>query len=644
MKDVKETFKVMFDIDINLFPENVRKGFQDIEDNHDRAWTLDVYEKNKNNLEKNALFYRGTYITFGEMFEKVEEYANIFSNMNVKEGTEVPMCISNTPEFVISILALNLLGAKINCFGKFDKDYLTEIMNDCNCDFMLATDDLYDYVKESVDNTDNIKKVVLFSLTDSLKDGKDPYIELDKNFYDFENKVPAFKEMDCKVIDKNEFYSYKTDDVKKITEYDIGRINTEFLVTYSSGSTNAHRPKAIVHTNRSLITMGRFQDRDLSDLPPTKDLRGLALIPPHSNTGIITSMSDVLYKACTVCLEPIYQKEFLLRSFAINKPNYASVARNMLVYAAKQLYGNKQYENFKMPYMMLLTSVGEPTSMGEEKFVNKMLRKAKCGVDKLPVPFSPVPISVGGGSCELGGLFFTAYRRYQDLNPKYKLKNKRVALRKYHMVQASVIDENGNHLGPNQIGKLVIKTPTMMKKYKNNKQATEEFYTTDILGRTWADAKVYALIDEYGSVKMLGRIGNELILDDDTRVPMFMIGEEVEKDTKNVLSYEVINVDNTAVIHIEFQPDKVKSKEKILAGIENRINKRFGDLVSGKVTYRVRTFEEGFEGNKSEKRDCIRLANEGITEKCIKPIIEDDNIILVPYDEYINGKQKVLVK
>ena len=45
---------------------------------------------------------------------------------------------------------------------------------------------------------------------------------------------------------------------------------------------------------------------------------------------ILWSVTDVLYKACTVCLEPIYQKEFLLRSFAINKPNYASVARNLL--------------------------------------------------------------------------------------------------------------------------------------------------------------------------------------------------------------------------------------------------------------------------------------------------------------------------
>ena len=69
----------------------------------------------------------------------------------------------------------------------------------------------------------------------------------------------------------------------------------------------------------------------------------------------------------------------------------------------------------------MLTAVGEPLSMGEEKFINKMLRKAECGVDRLPRPFAPVPVSIGGGDCERGGMFFTSYRLYRDLNPKFKI-------------------------------------------------------------------------------------------------------------------------------------------------------------------------------------------------------------------------------
>ena len=37
----------------------------------------------------------------------------------------------------------------------------------------------------------------------------------------------------------------------------------------------------------------------------------------------------------------------------------------------KKIYSDKRFTNFKMPYMMMLTSVGEPTSKGEEKFINK---------------------------------------------------------------------------------------------------------------------------------------------------------------------------------------------------------------------------------------------------------------------------------
>ena len=114
------------------------------------------------------------------------------------------------------------------------------------------------------------------------------------------------------------------------------------------------------------------------------DLIGEMIIPNHSNTSIIVSMSDVLYKGCTVAIEPIYQEKFLLHSLDINRPNYISVARQMLVNSMKQLYSDPQFKDFTMPYMMMLTSVGEPTSMGEEKFINKILRNSKCGIEKLP--------------------------------------------------------------------------------------------------------------------------------------------------------------------------------------------------------------------------------------------------------------------
>lgn len=635
----EKKLKELFGIDFNRYSKKIQKGLTDVEVNHNRSWVVDLYEKNKNNLDTVALFYRGTKITYRELFKQVELFASAFEKKGVKKGSEVPMCISPCPEFIYTIMAINLLGAKINCFGSFDKDYVTEIINSCDTDFIICTDDQYEKIKESIANS-KISDIVMYSLTDSLINGKDPYIEIDQPFYDFENRVTKYKNQNSNISSKSDLLWLSDITPKRIIDYDKGNIDDEFLITYSSGSTNHKRPKAIVHRNRSLVTIGRFQDPDLSGLPEMKGLIGEMIIPTHSNTSIISSMSDVLYKGCTVALEPIYNPDFLLYSLAINKPNYISVSRNMIVNACKKIYSDERFKNFKMPYMMMLTAVGEPTSIGEEKFINKVMRKAKCGTGKLPFPISPVPLSIGGGDCERGGMFFTPYRSLQDLNPKYRINKGRCGLKVYGMVQLAVLDENGKKLPNGQVGRLVAKTPTTMKYYKNNPKATNEFYIRDASGELWTDCNVYAVIEKYGTLEVLERIGKEIILENGKKLPLYCIGKEIEKDTKHVLSYEVVNVDNEIVIHLEFQPERKNNVEKILMGIKERVLKKYGVEVVNKIKYfRIHSFEEGFPYNASGKRSYQALLEEGISEKCIDVEYKNGIPTIIPTE-----KEKILVK
>ena len=291
----EQKLKELFGIDFNRYSKKIQKGLTDVEVNHNRSWVVDLYEKNKNNLDTVALFYRGTKITYHELFKNVEKYASALARKGVKKGSEVPMCMSPCPEFIYTIMAINLLGGKINCFGSFDKDYVTEIINGCDTDFIICTDDQYEKIKDSIDNS-KINETVMYSLTDSLINGEDPYIEIDKEYYDFKNRVFDYQKQNQNISSKKELLSLSEEEPRKIFQYDKGNIDDEFLITYSSGSTNHKRPKAIVHRNRSLVTIGRFQDPDLSGLPEMKGLIGEMIIPTHSNTSIISSMSDVLYK------------------------------------------------------------------------------------------------------------------------------------------------------------------------------------------------------------------------------------------------------------------------------------------------------------------------------------------------------------
>ena len=71
----KNKLKEMFDINLDELSDCGKKGLIDVEINHNRAWVRDLYEKNKNNLDRVALFYRGTKITYREMFENASKYA-----------------------------------------------------------------------------------------------------------------------------------------------------------------------------------------------------------------------------------------------------------------------------------------------------------------------------------------------------------------------------------------------------------------------------------------------------------------------------------------------------------------------------------------------------------------------------------------
>ena len=171
-----------------------RKVLFDLDMNHNNSLAVELFLKNKNNLFKDAIYYRGNKVTYEDMFEKIYTYAKSLKALGISKGTEVPICTSNIPEFVYLFLACNLIGAKVNVVGEwFDKEYLKDILNKTDSPVMFVSDDVYGDIKETVEDS-NKRKIIMFSITDSLpkdKTGKryNPYFEIDSKFHDFNNKI-----------------------------------------------------------------------------------------------------------------------------------------------------------------------------------------------------------------------------------------------------------------------------------------------------------------------------------------------------------------------------------------------------------------------------------------------------------------------
>ena len=137
---------------------------EDIQQNRNHTWIEEIYSRNKNTLDDPALFYRGTEVTYKEMFVKMREYAKALKVLGVEKGTEIPICMSNTPELVYILGAISLIGAKANIFNEeFDPDYITEIIDGCNGQFMFVEDRKYPILKDSIANVAYISVTLILN-------------------------------------------------------------------------------------------------------------------------------------------------------------------------------------------------------------------------------------------------------------------------------------------------------------------------------------------------------------------------------------------------------------------------------------------------------------------------------------------------
>ncbi len=609
--------------------KKVEAALKEIEEKRNYAWDLDIENRNKANLDKEALFYRGSVITFRELFEKRDQVAKSLKQVGIKKSDKIAICMSNTPEFIYSLMAISKVGAEVTIFGEgFDKKYIEKILKDCTDKVFFVTDKKYEKIKDILKNR-KFKYKVIASLVDSLPNGIDPYYELDRDFYDFSNKVPKFKEEDRNISSFHDFIELGEKYVGETRE--TVSLDDDFLRSFTSGSTRKGLPKQMVHPHRSLITMARFHDADLSGLPAMHDVRMLAHIPTYSNTDVITSISDPLSQGCSVALEPIYDINFHNRSLVINKPNAIPSTTSFLVHSAKTF--EKEFPNEKMEQAYIVIAVGEPTSKGEERLINKWLKNIKAGTKRVPFPLSPVTLSLGGGDCEHGGIYFTLFHA---LRQKVSLSKETYGLIPFKCVDEVILDKNGNHITDGSVGRLAAIGPTTMKRYDGNEEATNKFFIKDANGKVYGDAKAWASKNKKGNTIIHGRMGSEFHLSTGEEIAPYVISEAIQEDYLNVLSCEVINVktingEEIPIAHIELQPDAKDYMPVALLDAKEKLNSLLPKELSEKIVFRLHNIEDEFKVTGSGKRSLNALEEEGLTEKCFIPERIDGKIYLVNY-------------
>lgn len=598
----------------------VAAALDDIELNRNHSLAVELFERNKKHMEKPALLYRGNEISYKEMFEKAFTYAKSLKKMGYNKGDEIPMCITNTPEFVYLFLATSFIGATANIVGEwFDKDYLKEILNNTKSKNIFIDDISYSAIKDSI-NESEIENIVCFSLTDSLKDknGKkvNPHSIIDDMFVPIENHTEEIKkDYNGNVIDVKSFEEIGKNYTGKVVEN--VDLNDLCSITYTSGTTSPGHPKGVKQSNRSYITLSRFKESDVSGMPTMKNMKILGHIPTYTHMELSCALSDTLYCNCTLALEPFYNKDFFPYSLIINKPNFVPASAGFWGNLCKLLEFDDAWKDVNLPFLMIPTVTGEACSIGEEKFFNATSRKHKFGTEKLPFPLAPVTFSIGGGTTESSGIFVTLFKALQEKKLNHLIRKESLGLTPHKFAEIDVLDEKGNSCKVNEPGRLVANSPCEMIGYTDD-ELNKHTHVQDASGKTWLDLTTYSYKDRTGRIKMKGRMNSYLTLSDGSKVPYYLIEDSVLKDTKNVMSCSTVNdEENNLICHIEFQPHKKKSEEAARKSVIERINSDFNDEVKDKLYIRFRDNKESFPLDPSGKRSTSTLKKVGIDEKTI---------------------------
>lgn len=591
--------------------ENVMK---EIVANRNHSWIAELMIRNKNRKNSTALLYRGKKISYGELFSNVYLYAKALKAVGIKKGQEIPMCVDNTPEFVYLVAAINMIGARANIFGsEFDCDYINEILNDTDGDYLFVSDKEFHSIYDNLKNTN--KTIVPIPIDYSLQ--SNPYEDLTKHFFSLDlYQYEKEKKSLSNLMELDDFLEKSNNYLDDIV--DEGTLEDIFTVTYSSGSTNSSRPKAIIHANKSYIVMGRYHDSSVSGIPSMVGKTVLAHIPTHSNTNLMSSISDTLMQGGVVALEPIYDKDYYIYSLIINKPNLAVATRSFWLNTMKKTMSDYSLKNVKLPFLYVPTAVGEPLAANEEKALNRWLRKMRAGISFIPSPSSFITMSVAGGDCEHGGIFLVLFRALQSKKLNHLTNPDPHGMGAYSMVDIAVLDNQGNHCKPGDYGLLVATSPCDMVGYKNNPIETEKFFVEDNNGKKYGNLNCYGYLDKQNNVYMKGRVS-------DNNLPLqpFQIADVILKDTKRILSCEVIPLDVDGeivfVAHVEPQINAKADIREMLLGAEIRCRKAFGDEICKRLFFRLRSNLEAFPLTGCGKRNLLALKAEGFDEKCIIP-------------------------
>ncbi len=415
------------------------------------------------------------HITYKQLSERVNQFANVLKEQGIKKGDRVCIYVPMIPELAIATLACARIGAIHSVvFAGFSATALATRINDSDCKMVITSDgsyrgnktiDLKGIVDEALESCPGVETVLLAKRINSdinIKEGRDKWLQplLDK----------ASTECEAEMMDAED----------------------PLFILYTSGSTG--KPKGMVHTTAGYMVYtaytfkNAFQYKENDVYWCTADI------------GWITGHSYIVYGplangATSVLFEGVPSYPDFGRFWEIvekHKVNQFYTAPTAIRALAK--HGTELVDKYDLSSLKVLGSVGEPINEEAWHWYNDNVGKKKS------------PIIDTWWQTETGGMMITPIPYVTPTKPTY-------ATLPFIGIQPALMDENGQELKGNQVeGRLCIKFPwpsIARTIWGNHKRYKETYFSAFDNMYFTGDG---ALRDEVGYYRITGRVDDVIIV------------------------------------------------------------------------------------------------------------------------------------
>jgi acetyl-CoA synthetase len=410
-------------------------------------------------------------ITFADLQREVVRFANGLKELGVGKGTPVGIYMGMIPELPVAMLACTRLGAPHTVvFGGFSADSLSGRLNDMECEVLITQDagwrkggevPLKLNADQALESAPSVRKVVVAKRVGAdveMKDGRDVWLD---DLLESASEDPA--SCPCEPMDSEDL----------------------LYLLYTSGTTA--KPKGIVHTTGGYLVGVATTHYYIFDVKPE------SVYWCAADIGWVTGHSYIVYgPLCNGTTGVLYE----------GVPDYPERDRwweiverykvDILYTAptairAHMKWGPEHAQKHDLSSLRLLGSVGEP--INPEAWV---WYREHIGGDRTPVVDT-------WWQTETGMILITPLPGVTTLKPGS-------ATKPFPGVEAAVMNDQGEEVGPGGGGYLVLKRPwpAMLRGIHNDHERYVETYWSRFEGMYFAGDG--ARIDEDGDFWLMGRV------------------------------------------------------------------------------------------------------------------------------------------